>query len=320
MPDATAQGPRTMQCLEVWGGNRAVDHAVNMPGLDAWVFSRPVEGDAEGGDIHYLSSCVTGRVIRLLVADVSGHGAAVADAADRLRQLLRRYVNYVDQRRFVADLNREFVGLARIGQFATASVATVWTPTSDLAITSAGHPPAALYRAARGAWEFIAPPPDTAVAASDIPLGIEDATFGQVRVHLGRRDLALFYTDAVTEMPTADGRLLGQAGLLDLLARLDASRPEALIPALLGALADRAGGRDAVDDMTLLLVRPNEHRPRASVLSGVGTVARLARDVGSALVRRDRPLSLPEINTTNVLGAFFDRANHTGGDRDEPSE
>ncbi len=139
-------------------------------------------------------------------------------------------------------------------------------------------------------------------------------------MHLGRRDLTLFYTDAVTEMPTADGRLLGQAGLLDLLARLDASRPEALIPALLGALADRAGGRDEVDDMTLLLVRPNEHRPRASVLSGVGTVARLARDVGSALVRRDRPLSPPEINTTSVLGAFFDRANHTGGDRDEPSE
>jgi sigma-B regulation protein RsbU (phosphoserine phosphatase) len=57
--------------MEVWGGNAAIDNGVIMPGLDAWVYARPYQQQAAGGDIHYVSSCATGRIIRLLVADVS---------------------------------------------------------------------------------------------------------------------------------------------------------------------------------------------------------------------------------------------------------
>ena len=89
MPDAAGQ-PVVMQCLEVWGGNQAVDNGVVMPGLDAWVFSRPYGGDSSGGDIHYVSSCSTGRIARLLVADVSGHGEAAAGTARELRAAPRK--------------------------------------------------------------------------------------------------------------------------------------------------------------------------------------------------------------------------------------
>src|SRR4051812_47425104 len=95
-----AQGgaaPDTMQWTEVWGGNELVERGVIMTGLDAWVYSRPYEGVEEGGDIHYLSSCSTGRITRALIADVSGHGAVVAGTAKRLRSLMRRYINYVNQ-------------------------------------------------------------------------------------------------------------------------------------------------------------------------------------------------------------------------------
>src|SRR5262249_55062163 len=79
---AVVQAPRpeaqhTMRCLEVWGGNQAVDNGVVMAGLDAWLFSRPYQGHSAGGDIHYVSSCAAGMLTRLLVADVSGHGEAV---------------------------------------------------------------------------------------------------------------------------------------------------------------------------------------------------------------------------------------------------
>ena len=83
--------PHTLQCMEVWGGNDAVQSAVTMPGLDAWVYSRPHQGDAAGGDVHYLSSCATGRITRLLIADVSGHRQRVADIAVRLRNLMRQF-------------------------------------------------------------------------------------------------------------------------------------------------------------------------------------------------------------------------------------
>src|SRR5687768_18611008 len=56
------------------GGNQPADSGVVMAGLDAWVYCRPYHGAAAGGDVYYVSSCATGRITRLLVADVSGHG------------------------------------------------------------------------------------------------------------------------------------------------------------------------------------------------------------------------------------------------------
>ena len=72
--DAAAE---TMQCMEVWGGNQVVNSSVVMAGLDAWVYSKPYGGSDGGGDVYYVSACATGRITRLLVADVAGHGAPV---------------------------------------------------------------------------------------------------------------------------------------------------------------------------------------------------------------------------------------------------
>ena len=117
MSDASAQ---VMQCLEVWGGNQPVDAGVAMAGLDAWVYCKPYQDAAGGGDVYYVSACATGRITRLLVADVSGHGDKVAGVGANLRTMMRRYVNYLDQKRFVRSLNKEFTGLSDCGCFATA--------------------------------------------------------------------------------------------------------------------------------------------------------------------------------------------------------
>ncbi len=99
-----------MTCMEVWGGNQPVDNGVVMAGIDAWVYSRPYAGPAgtasAGGDVYFVSSCATGRITRLLVADVSGHGTAVGDIAISLRTLMRKYVNFLDPLRFVGEMNR----------------------------------------------------------------------------------------------------------------------------------------------------------------------------------------------------------------------
>src|SRR5215210_7622302 len=97
-----------MQCMEVWGGNQLADSGVVMAGLDAWVYSKPFGGAIGGGDVYYVSSCATGRITRLLVADVSGHGTAVRATAVHLRELMRRYVNHIDQMRFVRSMNQQF--------------------------------------------------------------------------------------------------------------------------------------------------------------------------------------------------------------------
>src|SRR6187549_518457 len=107
-PPMTATEPQVMQCMEVWGGNQAVDSGVVMAGLDAWVYCKPYRNAEGGGDVYYVSSCATGRINRLLVADVSGHGEKVRAVAVQLRDLMRRFVNYIDQSKFVLSMNSRF--------------------------------------------------------------------------------------------------------------------------------------------------------------------------------------------------------------------
>ena len=70
MPDR-----QTLHCMEIWGGIEPVERSVSTPGLDLWVFSRPFHGDEQGGDVYYVTLCGGGVITRIVVADVSGHGA-----------------------------------------------------------------------------------------------------------------------------------------------------------------------------------------------------------------------------------------------------
>src|SRR5687768_8056732 len=90
-PAKDTAGAQLMQCMEVWGGSDIVEKTVAMPGLDAWVYCKPYRDAVGGGDVYYVSSCATGRITRLLVADVSGHGDAVRETAIALRGMMRRY-------------------------------------------------------------------------------------------------------------------------------------------------------------------------------------------------------------------------------------
>jgi phosphoserine phosphatase RsbU/P len=97
-----------------------------------------------------------------------------------------------------------------------------------------------------------------ATGLSDLPLGILDETgYTQVELPLGRGDLVLLYTDALTEAQDAGGRQLGEAGLLNLVRALDPTNPAALPTALVGALDAFRGGRPAGDDLTFLLLHHN---------------------------------------------------------------
>lgn len=315
MPGQTAPAPHVMQCSEVWGGIDPVNRAVTMQGLDAFVLSRPHAGDEAGGDVHYLSSCATGRITRVLIADVSGHGAEVARTAAKLRALMRRFVNFIDQTRLTAAVNAEFAASTADGRFATAVVVTYWTPTDELDITIAGHPPPLLYRAAAAEWGRLS---SEAAADSDqspprnLPLGVLDETaYSRSRTRLARGDAILLYTDGVLEARSPDGRQLGEAGLLRLLRDLGPPRAETLLADLAAAIDRHAGGAGPDDDMTLLLLRPNSFKPRGSFTFGLRTGVRLAREL-RAWLRGGERFAMPQLSFRNFAGAFLDRVNRRG--------
>ncbi|MCH2597421.1 MAG: serine/threonine-protein phosphatase, partial [Pirellulales bacterium] len=132
--------PERMECMEVWGGNQAIQRKFQTPGLKIWVNSQPFGHAVAGGDIYYLSCCASGRITRMLLADVSGHGELVSRTAIGLRDLMRRNVNYIKQTRFVGAMNRQFTDLDEQGGFATALVSTFFASTMTYSLCNAGHP------------------------------------------------------------------------------------------------------------------------------------------------------------------------------------
>lgn len=310
MPALDAE-PHVLQCSEVWGGNDEVNRGVVMPGLDAWIFSKPVGDDPSGGDIHYLSSCATGRITRMLVADVSGHGTAVAALAVRLRDLMRRFMNYVDQSRLMEGINREFAGLTDSGRFATAMAATFWAPTREFEMSNAGHPPPLLYRAKTRAWTTLQPAGAAHPSkADDLPLGILDAsTYGRFKTTLEPGDTLVVYTDGFIEARNASGDFLGEDGLRNVLSQIDLDDPASIAPSAYERVREFVGG-PLDDDATILVLRLNELAvPRGSMLLGLKVSGEIAADYVRSFLPGGRRFLLPEFRKDNILGAVFDRFN-----------
>ncbi|MEO1128236.1 MAG: PP2C family protein-serine/threonine phosphatase [Planctomycetota bacterium] len=315
-----------MQCMEVWGGNRAITTEISTLGLDAWLTSRPYVAEASppptqttsGGDIHYATSCATGRITRLLLADVAGHGEAAADAARAVRRLLGDYANYVDQTQFVGAVNRHFhdLGERTAGLFATAVVTTFFSPTDELAICNAGHPPPLHYTAATKTWSHVEPERSSG-SPNNLPLGVDsDAPYLQTTMRMQPGDIVVLYTDALGEAHSPEGAMLGFDGLLEVARTLVFDDASQITDRLLRAIDVHRTGGGAIecppfdDDVTVLVICRNGTRPTSSLMLGAKSAYRVLGRAVATIVRERRVPPLPELTLQNLLGPFFDRFNY----------
>lgn len=301
--ETNSQQTETMQCMEVWGGSQPIDSQIQMWGLDAWVYSKPFGGAAAGGDVYYVSSCATGRITRLLVADVSGHGAESQQPAKALRDLMRRYVNYLDQTRFVEEMNRQFVSLSECGCFATALVTTFFATNGHLSLCNAGHPPPLIFRAAARSWDFVESTPSEEAVYRDLPLGIFDQVgYGQGEFSLATGDMLLCYTDSLIEARRQDRELLGAEGLLRIVRQIDSADPTRIVPLLLGAIAAECPDGCAADDMTVLAFRANGNGRQIPRRVRWLAPFRVVRGIANAIKTRSA-LPWPDLSLANIGGA-----------------
>ncbi len=255
MNDVAVNNRQRMSCMEIWGGNRAIEQNFEAPGIDIFVHSQPFQDNESGGDIYYLTSCASGRISRFLLADVSGHGTSASGLAKSLRDLLRENVNRVSQEKFVAGMNREFGKLSDESGFATAVVATFFEPTRTLDLSVAGHPPPIYFRANENRWVSLDPASSEA-NFENMPLGvIEETIYPRRKITIKPGDMFLLYTDAFVEslVGSENGSMLGVEGLLGLLNENVGHKADRIIPLLRDRVSSMAAGNLVEDDASLIL-------------------------------------------------------------------
>ena len=252
--------PRHLACAETWTSNKRTASLLELPGLTAWVDSLPVGLGHAGGDVHYVSVCPSCIVSRIALADVSGHGQAVAAFGEKLRELMQRYLRDLEQIALMRDLNQAVREELGDGHYATM-VAVGWHGRRGLVvITNAGHPSPLWYRASRDEWSWL----ETQRASergrlAGVPLGLfADATYDRLIVKPQSGDLIVLYSDGVSEATSPDGNELGRDGLMNMARALDSSSAEALGTQFASALTAFRGDGEPLDDETIIVMRRND--------------------------------------------------------------
>ncbi len=208
-------------------------YAVNEP-------ARTVAGDFF--DYFYIDE----HTLAVVLADVSGEGvpAAIYMAVARtmLRGLIAPEVGPAD---VVTQLNRRLAAENDDNMFVTLFVGYYDVDTGELAYVNAGHNPPYVVRE-DGRLEWLDP---TGPLVAPFP----EATFRAEHCRLDPHDLAVFYTDGVTEAVSPAGELYGEARLESLLSQLRTRPPRAVCEGILETVDGFVQG-DLPDDATVLVL------------------------------------------------------------------
>jgi sigma-B regulation protein RsbU (phosphoserine phosphatase) len=131
--------------------------------------------------------------------------------------------------------------------FATAIYGVLDVQRRTWRSTCAGHPPPLLVRAGQPA----APLPSERTQMllfSDL----EAVGCNEQELHPG--DRIVLYTDGITDRQAADGTLFEEDGLISALDRVAAFAPASIVERLMIDLEAFAGGLEAEDDQTVLVI------------------------------------------------------------------
>lgn len=241
-----------------------------LPSVPGWeLASSYAAGDTTaevGGDFYDVIALGTGLLA--IVGDVTGKGVQAAALTSLARYTLATAARFdASPPAVVGLLNEVLVARTDLSLVTVACAHLVPTPTGAIMrLTSAGHPCPVLVRPGREA---------VAVGAPGLLLGmLGDAQWDEVVVELTPGDAVLFYTDGVTDTPSARDRF-GEERLLTAVSG-ETVDPAGVIQRVQRALRAFQVG-DVVDDRAMLALqlmtvssaasaRASAREPESSVL------------------------------------------------------
>ena len=216
-------------------------------GLD--VAARYVPMSSVAGDF-YDFIVVDEKRLGILVADVSGHGMPAALISSMLKiALAAQSAQARDPAAVLSGSNRALCGKFQ-GHYVTAAYALVDMEKRTIAYGGAGHPPLILRDGSAGNTREI--------TENGLFLGFfPKATYSAVEIPFSEGDWGVLYTDGVLEATDPSKQEFGADRLKLFLESNRNLGVDQFVDGLLEELSrwsDRASGREAEDDLTVLAI------------------------------------------------------------------
>lgn len=248
----------------------------SIPGLAVTALCRPAR--EVGGD-YYDFIRLGERRLGVLVADVSGKGTAAALYMAELKGLILSLGHiYESPRRLLIETNRIMASTLDSRSFITMLYAVIDLEAGTLTYARAGHAP--LFYVARNGDDT---PVDVRVLAPEgMVLGLAgferefDGLLEEHHLEVHPGDIALLFTDGVTEAMNEETDLFGEERLKQVLEQHGELTSDDLREQILRHVESFVGSADQHDDMTMVLIRVEEtgvaNRARAAgAAAGAGT-------------------------------------------------
>jgi sigma-B regulation protein RsbU (phosphoserine phosphatase) len=143
----------------------------------------------------------------MCVADVTGHGAEVAEFSGWLEEAFSAHIHRASPAGVLRAVNKRATKRG-LEVMSTGICLSYNSLNGTLRYCSAGHPPIRLRRADGHEWEPLTLP--RRESPWNLPMGIDEQTrFDVGRIQLRSGDQLLIYTDGLTEAHDPQGRQLG---------------------------------------------------------------------------------------------------------------
>ncbi len=229
----------------------------SLPHVDGLQIAAAEHPAREVGGDYYDVARIGEDCLGVLVADVSGKGAAAAFYMAELKGIFQagsRLTRAPGE--FLAQANDALSPSLGRGDFASAAYAVLDADAGTLALARAGHTPAVLvrHRDRRDGGRWL-------LRGGGLAIGLDRAgvlfrqTLREQTIHLAPGDTVVLYTDGLVEARDASGEEFGY----DRLALFVEEHQDADAPALRDLLLDRlrawTDGGEPDDDTTLLVLR-----------------------------------------------------------------
>jgi serine phosphatase RsbU (regulator of sigma subunit) len=201
-----------------------------------------------GGD-YYDFFQISDNVVDVVIADVSGHGAAASLLMPSLAVALRLRARELDgPAAIIKDLDTVLRQITSSATFVTMFYGRFDQSNRTLQYANGGHNPPLLVRPKTGASLLLE-------EAGPIVGILKEAQFSDTVVVLDQGDILTLFTDGVTEQENEAGDEFSLRRLEEVIVGKETESASTLVANISEAVSTFAGAKEQADDLTVVVVK-----------------------------------------------------------------